>query len=480
MIRFAFPILLFLSLVGCQTAEQRPKPSFTAHAPQSAKQLWGKTARLFHKSDTGKRNADSSTLFADYRDSANFMPVNNSSLSLYKAGSITSPLLALQETDEPELEATAIVAEISSSYTEDPEALKNPLQESEAPFPDEEFLAEIRRPAKRTPSQREMDWEDFDEDLYDEPRPAMKRTLPKREAPVVAQTSMSQEISSLQEPKYPSLTQLPHAVPGMIQAGYQQNMSSYAHNVPNYGVSGYGAGDWQTPTRQAIEQLRYAIEQTPNGRTLSNEMKLRTLETLLGNKAEAARSIQSADKTVSEFFRHQVLGLATLLDDTIPDDRGRYVSAAYRFNEGLAELQNLCPLKLKKVLFVENFFDYGQYLLHPTNEYKAGESFLVYIELENPKVKKTPDGFEVSVAVSFEIRDENANIVIKQDADKAQLSTASRKRDYNLGVGPIKLPPTLSPGLYQLKISIIDLNGDALQCADEQIPFRIIPALAGE
>jgi hypothetical protein len=228
----------------------------------------------------------------------------------------------------------------------------------------------------------------------------------------------------------------------------------------------------------AIEQLRYAIEQTPNGRTLSNEMKLRMLEMLIGNKAEAAKLMQSADKTINDFMGNQVLGMAALLDDSIPDNRSRYISAAYRFNEGLSELQKLCPIKLKNVTFVKDWLGYGQFILRP-NEFHPGEEFLVYMELENPTVGKVSDGFEVSVAISYEIRDAHANVVVKQEGGKPAERSLSRKRDYCLSISGT-LPASLPPGQYQLRINVTDLNDDSMQYAEEQISFRVAPSSASE
>jgi hypothetical protein len=315
---------------------------------------------------------------------------------------------------------------------------------------------------------REIESEYFGDDFEDEPvQPIARRIQQRREESIAAQSS----------PVYPNLSQLPSnapsASPGIVQASYQQSVPPYSPSV-----AGYGAGDWQTPLRQASEQLRYAIDQTPNGKTLSNEMRLRMLEMLLGNKAESAKPMQSADKTVNEFMGNQVLGFAALLDDSMQDNRGRYISAAYRFNEGLLQLQNLCPMKLKSVQFVNNYYGYAQYDPRP-NEYRPGERFIVYMELENPTVRKIPDGFDVGVRIDYEVRDVNAKIVDRQHAGDTGEGFFTPKRDFFMGFSG-ELPKNLTPGQYQLRISVTDLNGNSMHYAEEQVPFRVVPALAGE
>jgi len=495
MTRFAFTILLLLSVVGCQTAAQRPKSTFIAHVPQSAKQFWNRTTQFFQplKPDSIKRNVDSDALFAANRRDPDILPVSNSSHSLFKPGSILpAPILSPQQEQflsgqsPSEQEEPLLVAETPKSQADDKsltakrspkdEALQDDTKDTAAPLPDDEpLIARAKRPTKGPLTRRDIELTYCEDDFDDEPlRPVLKRTPPSKEEPIIAQSAMS-----IPAPVYPHLTQLPRtqlpsATPGVVQASYQQSSPPYAHNVS----AGHGAGDWQTPARQTIEQLRYAIEQTPNGRTPSNEMRLRMFEMLLDNKAEAAKPMQSADKTVNQFLRHQVLGLATLLDDSIQDNRGRYTSAAYRLNEGLLELQNLCPMKLKTVMFVKDWFGYGQYVTH-SGEYRPGENMIVYLELENPTVKKIPDGFEVNAKIDYEIRDVHAKVVFKQSLDAGVDRSFAPKRDFCLGF-PGVLPESLTPGQYQLRVSVTDLNDTSMHYAEEQIPLRIVPALAGE
>ena len=514
MIRFAFTFFLLL-LVGCQTAGQGLKPV------TSGKQFWTKTAKLFHPlmPDSSKdcNKAGSTELegrFALNHSQSDVLPITHVSNSLYKPGSIfPSPLLDIQGQDKNVItvESSASMASTNplqiqsgdsealqgllreiavvpvgkrkvddAKMTELIDSFRNDMMDSEV---EDESLALLRKrilPESKSsaplPSAELAETKHshqkyeviYDGDFEDEPirPPSLKRRLPNVDNAVIAQNT-----AAVPTPTYPNLTQLPNAVPGVAQASYQ---TLYP---PNPAMSGYGAGDWQAPTRLAIEQLRYAIEQTPNGRTVSNEMRLRMLEMLLGNKAEAAKPMQSADKTVNEFIGNQVLGFAALLDDTAPDNRGKYISAAYRFNEGLQGLQVLCPILLKNVMFVKDWLEYGQFLPHPTQEFYPGESFTVYLEIENLVVSrsKAAEGFEFGVAVKYEIWDSNAKVVANRDIGRSMGSTLSRKRDFCLGV-PDTLPTNLSPGQYNLRISVTDLNDASMRYAEEQIPFRVVPS----
>ena len=525
MTRFAFTLLLILFTAGCQTNVRSPQPPLLAHATQATspvKQFWSRTARFLQPlmPDSGKQYVETEKYFAANRPHSDILPVQHTARSLYTPGSmLPPPHLTSQEKNPVATVETAsqVLAKDSNTLriqTGDSEALKRLLQEVAVVPPGErkvndeklaefvstfrkevmasefedEYLALLRkrilpetapipntaladspRSANNPGKTREFPLvydDDSDDDLI--PLSVPKRTTQNRDEPAVAQHAVS-----MPAPNYPTLPQLPdttpQAAPGVVQTGYQ------APYVPPTAMTGYGAGDWQTPTRLAIEQIRYAIEHTPNGRTPSLEMRLRMLEMLLGNKAEAVKPMQSANKTINNFMGNQILGFADLLDDTTSDGQGKYVSAAFRFNDGLMELQNLCPVRLKNVVFVRDWFGYGKFLPHPTKEFYPGEEFCVYVEMENLTVNKTTDGFEVGAAISYEILDEDAKVVLKKDAGRPAERTLSRTRDHCLSI-PGTIPTALAPGQYQLRISLTDLNDDSMQFAQEQIPFRVVPS----
>jgi hypothetical protein len=200
---------------------------------------------------------------------------------------------------------------------------------------------------------------------------------------------------------------------------------------------------------------------------------------LVGNKAEAVKPIQSANKTVNDFMVHQVLGFSELLDDSMPNSRSRYVSAAYRLSEGLQELQNFCPVKLKKVMFIDDWAAYGQFLPRKSQEFYPGDEFLLYLEIDNPSVRPITDGYEMGVSISYEVRDARAALVYKQDLGPQDQRMISRKHDYALAL-PLVFPTSLAPGQYQLRINVTDINDDSMQYAEDHIPFRIIPSANAE
>jgi len=530
MTRFAFSICLLLLLAGCRTAAHNPQKTILVHNQNAAHPFWNRTAQFFQPlmPDIDRQTPEIEHPAASSRFPSDILTVNYTPYPLYKPGSIfLSPVFSLQKPEENlfSIAAMANVAEVHSPNINplqiqagDSEAFRGLLREitnvsteqrkvdetklsemltsfrndvkdgivdadfegeyldllrrrilpetamratatarSAAPLPvPEAELATTRHPLNSPGRQRQFDrqneWGTHDDDLYE---------------PVIARNTMA-----MARPVYPDLVQIPPALHGVAQMSYQTQV---LHTPP---LSGFGAGDWQTPVRAAVEQLRYAIEQTPNGRSVSNEMRLRLLETILGNKTEASRPMPSADEIMNSFMGNQVLGLAALLDDTTQESRSKHIAAAFRFNEGLMDLQSLCPIRLKNVTFVKECYGYGQFVPHP-NEFHPGDKFHVYMDIENPTVHRS-DMYETCWAYSYEIRDERANRIVKHEGGQpAGENSLNRKRDYFF-VLPGVIPASTPPGHYQLLINITDLNDKSRQFAVERLDFRVVPAMGRE
>ena len=139
-------------------------------------------------------------------------------------------------------------------------------------------------------------------------------------------------------------------------------------------------------------------------------------------------------------------------------------------------LQNLCTIGLKNMMFVRDWIGYGQFMPRTTDEFHPGEKFSVYVEIENPTVKRTQDMYEVVAAISYKIIDEDTRVIERIDLGQSREGSISRKRDYCFGFDGT-IPANLSPGQYFLRVSITDLHDPAKRFADEQIPFRVVPAM---
>jgi hypothetical protein len=207
-------------------------------------------------------------------------------------------------------------------------------------------------------------------------------------------------------------------------------------------------------------------------------VKLRLLELSVGNRGEAVKPLVSAEKSVNEFWTDQMLGLATIMDETvIPNRVTRYDSALLRFESGVLALRQVCPLRLRNVQLVrnddQNYISFGNFQTR-TEDCKASEVIFIYLELENPTIKNSSQGYTVKVSVDCEIIDSKANVIQKRSMGIVEDISTVQKRDHFIKMA-LDLKKNLPQGYYNLRIRVTDLNSNESQkSAEEQIPLRII------
>jgi hypothetical protein len=237
--------------------------------------------------------------------------------------------------------------------------------------------------------------------------------------------------------------------------------------------------NWEMQVRNAIMLLRREMEMSSGVRTFSNEVKLRLLELSVGNRGEAIKPFGAAEKQVNEFWADQMLGLSTIMDEMIIPNRFiRYDSALLRFDNSVAALRQVCPLRLKNVQLIQHdsashISSFGNFQTR-NEDCKPSETILIYLELENPTIKKSSQGYTVRVSVVCDVLDTASNVVQKDDQGNVEDISTAQKRDHFIKM-ELTLKKNLPNGYYKLRIRVTDLNShDSQKTAEEQIPIRII------
>lgn len=226
------------------------------------------------------------------------------------------------------------------------------------------------------------------------------------------------------------------------------------------------ADDWQANVRQAAAQLR--------GRAVStqDEVRLRFLELALGNQQEAARPIDGIDTSTRAFWASEMLGLSVLLDErTFPETSSRNAASIHHLARAQNDLRHQCPLKIQQMKFVDKWYGFGSYT-PLAGDFNVGETVSLYLELENITVRESPLGHNTRSSSSYVLIDGAGTVVSRVENITAEETSQARRRDSCLMI-PVTIPKTISPGPYQLKITVTDLNHDKLQYAVEQVPLRI-------
>jgi hypothetical protein len=132
------------------------------------------------------------------------------------------------------------------------------------------------------------------------------------------------------------------------------------------------------------------------------------------------------------------------------------------------------PLVIDKMFFCGKVIDFGRAEPHPTNQFRPGEQIRIYAEMLNLCDRRVNEYQYVSqLACVVEIRDADCKRLETKPTRTNPVITQTPRTDH-YGVIIMDLPTGLEPGVYTLRVRIIDQ--DTSREDQKVLSFRIVPA----
>lgn len=191
------------------------------------------------------------------------------------------------------------------------------------------------------------------------------------------------------------------------------------------------------------------------------QLDQRVLAVLAGNYELARRPIDLASADQQAMARHIIETLITIRDGRggNPSSEARQVlgelDALY---EALAPVADLSIPKLELCRSVRGF---GQYSPADTSAFRSGApiEFVVYIEVRDFATSLRSDGeFEAQFSLKTTVHAASGGIVLEIDDPDIRDHCRTRRRDCFIP-RLVRLPATLAPGEYVVKVSLADKIG---------------------
>jgi hypothetical protein len=206
---------------------------------------------------------------------------------------------------------------------------------------------------------------------------------------------------------------------------------------------------------QMIAQLETTIRAHPQ--QLDDQFKLRLLYLATGQKDRAVAPFKDVDPVQAEVLSALFKTMAGAQDALRDPATGtsRAMTAAAELHRLLAEQAPVTISKIALVTAVDSFGDYKavQPLLFPPGR---PVHVFCYCEIGNFRSESTTDGrLRTLLAAALEVYDPTGRIVWQQKVPQIEDLVYTPRRDFFIPL-EIKLPSTLAPGEYVLKVTIED------------------------
>ncbi|MEX2170602.1 MAG: hypothetical protein WD851_14905 [Pirellulales bacterium] len=302
----------------------------------------------------------------------------------------------------------------------------------------------------------------------DAPRARRIETEEPAEAPSHHAASSLHAIDPRDDRSVDSVTEVSEPAPsklsGVVHAVYERDAEpAESQVVPASASSPKAEESWEQSLGRAIDGLSIATrEPAQSTDELHERLRLRLLELAAGRQEAALAPVDGLSTGEQDYWSKQLFTLATLLDcQAQPDDKRRAAAANVHLAEAANELAELCPLTVRNVVFCSQIHGYGAYEPIATSTFKPGQRLSLYAEVENYRSLSTPQGFHTALSTSYQILDAAGNRSDGNEFPTIDDYCLRHRRDFHTQYG-ITLPASLTPGKYQLQLTIKDQHANKL------------------
>jgi fermentation-respiration switch protein FrsA (DUF1100 family) len=232
------------------------------------------------------------------------------------------------------------------------------------------------------------------------------------------------------------------------------------------------AGDWQSELNAAIADLEREVSPQPaNVEELHAHLRLRALQLAAGREEDAYRPIPGASPAQQDYWSKQLFAMGAYLNNgATADDKKRAAATLVHLDDARAALAQIATLQLKNLSFVKRVDGYGAYEPLESARFEPNAAVTIYAEVENFASTSTAEGYETLLATSYQILDEGGRRIDGAQFPEVSDVCRGRRRDFHLQYG-FTLPTRISPGKYQMRLTITDQRSGKIGSAD--LPLEI-------
>ncbi len=220
-------------------------------------------------------------------------------------------------------------------------------------------------------------------------------------------------------------------------------------------------GEWEEHLAASIASLerRLASAELEKEERVRLESTLRLMYVAAHREEDATRPIEDLNQTDQEFWKQCTFGLLQLIAPDGPPVASRRAKLALRpLREALQHLAALAPLDVRNLAICQKVESFGRYTEFTPYEFRPEQEVILYVEVSNFAVEAKADGYETEFHGSYQILDSAGRRIVDYDLMQDRQMCRNVRTDYFLPYR-VYMPKNLSPGTYQLQVTIEDKKG---------------------
>ncbi len=214
-----------------------------------------------------------------------------------------------------------------------------------------------------------------------------------------------------------------------------------------------------------VSQIRVGQNEQEESYYIERQVYLRLLYLMSGQQNRALAVIPGINQQDQAFWTQVMWGLANYFDiENMPDKSNRATQTITQLRTAIQRLQGFANLELKNVNFCHDIENFGNYEKYDRDEFKRGQTVLVYVEVNNLEYQFTDNKYRSELHSKIEIyRAGNKEglaapkITFPATPDESN----NIRKDYFLSY-QLTIPEDLSIGPHTIKLTVEDKLGNKM------------------
>ncbi len=216
-------------------------------------------------------------------------------------------------------------------------------------------------------------------------------------------------------------------------------------------------GELISHAENEVAQLQPGANESAQTEYIQRHVYLRLLYLMADHPERALTAIPGVEPADQEFWQQVLWAMANYFDaQHLPTAKDRAGQAVTQLTAATQRLREKADLEIRNLAFCREIAYFGNFVRFPRDEFRPGDSALLYAEIENFKSELTIDGqYRTLIRSTVEILSPSGEVRWHKEFAATEDLCINYRRDYFHNY-QFTIPDRLPLGPHQLKLTVFD------------------------